>query len=232
MRVADVMRAQVLSIGPDASISKAIGIMMENCTSGLPVVESSGELVGIITEGDLLRRVELDTARHRRGWLDLLLGAGGSAGQYVRTHARRVGEVMTRNVLTVGEDTPLEEVVELMERKHVKRLPVLRGTRIVGMLSRADLVRALGRALDTSAAGHGSDAAIRERLFSELRAESWFHPLNVTYEVRDAVVTLHGTISDERERAALRVAATNVPGVKQVQDKLVWVEPAVQGLAF
>ncbi|MBV8915626.1 MAG: CBS domain-containing protein [Acetobacteraceae bacterium] len=225
------MRAGALQVKPDASIAEAIATMLDNGVSGMPVVDASGALVGILTEGDLLHRAETGTIGRDAGWVRLIL-RHSSAGEYVRTHSRRVADLMTRVVITVAEDTPLEEVVELMERKHVKRLPVLRGDKLVGIVSRADLVRALGQALARPATDAETDEAIRERLFSELRSESWFRRLEVACKVRDGVVTFTGRISDEAGRAALRVAASNVPGVTQVRDELVWVEPAAEGLIF
>lgn len=226
------MAGNALTVGPDASISEAIDLMQENCLSGIPVVDAGGELVGILTEGDLLRRVETGTERRRAGWLDLLLGADRAAEQYVRTHARRVADVMTRDVVTVTEDMPLDEVVALMERKHVKRLPVLRQDKIVGIVSRADLVRAVGRALQDAGTGPERSEAIRKRLYADLQSESWFRSQDITAEVNDGVVTLSGVISNEAVRTAVRVAASNVPGVRSVEDKLVWVEPAAAGTMF
>jgi len=218
MRAGDVMTAEVATVRADASIGEAIGLMEAVRASGLPVVNESGDLVGVLTEDDLLRRIETGTAagRHRAKWLDLLLGPGGSAGEYVRTHGRRVEDVMTRDVATVTADTSLEQVVALMERKHVKRVPVVRDCRVVGIVSRADLVRALGRALRAEAMGATSDDTIRERLYAELRAQSWFPGQDITAVVKDGMVTMEGITTDERVREALGVAARNVPGVAAV----------------
>jgi CBS domain-containing protein len=231
MQAKDVMRGNPLTVGPDASISEAIAIMDKSGASGLPVVDANGQLVGILTEGDLLRRVETGTERHRQGWLELLVGPVGTAADYVRSHTRRVGDLMTRDVVTVSEDAPLEEVVELMERKHVKRVPVVGDGKVIGIVSRADLVRAVGRALAQEQTGSKADEAIRTRLYSELSGQSWFRAQDVTAGVENGVVTLKGFIGDESTRAAFRVAAANVPGVVAVEDKLV-LAPVTPGLAF
>jgi CBS domain-containing protein len=225
MNAGDVMTREVISVGRDTPIRQAIGLMLERHISGLPVVEEGGKLVGILTEGDLLRRGETGTARQRRHWLDLLLGPSRMAGEYVRTHGRRVGEIMTHEVVSVAEDTPLEEVVRLMEHHRIKRVPVVYGDSLLGLVSRADLLRALAAAIDREPAAVGGDAEIRERILAELAKTEWAPREGLTIAVEDGVVQLDGVVFDEKERAALRVAAENAPGVKGVEDHLVWVEP-------
>lgn len=233
MLACDVMTPDVATVREDASASQAIALMEARRCSGLPVVDAQDVLVGVLTEGDLLRRVETGTAgQARAGWLDRLFGAGGGAADYVRTRSRRVGDLMTRDVATVAERTPLEDVVALMQRRRVKRVPVVRDGVVVGVISRADLVRVLGRALKDEAAGAPPDDLIRDKLQAELRAQDWFPAHEVSVAVKDGVVTLRGIIRDERARAALRVAAQNVAGVAAVEDKLTWVDPAGAGLVF
>src|SRR6266699_1880303 len=132
MKASDVMTRNIVSIGRDAPIVEAIRLMLDNQVSGLPVVDDGGKVVGILTEGDLLRRSETGTERHRPRWLEILMGPGRIAGEYVRTHGRRVEDVMTSNIVSVTEDTPLDEVVHLMERHRIKRVPVLADDRPVG----------------------------------------------------------------------------------------------------
>jgi CBS domain-containing protein len=224
MNAADVMSRNVVSVGREATIAVAIRLMLDNQISGLPVI-SAGKLVGILTEGDLLRRSETGTERHRPRWLEILMGPGRLAGDYVRTHGRRVEEIMTRDLVSVTPDTPLEEVVALMERRRIKRVPVLDGEVPVGIVSRADLLRALARTLEEEPASAVSDDDIRERIFAELAKVSWVPRDGLTITVTDGIVSLDGVILEEKERQALRVAAENVPGVSAVEDRLVWVEP-------
>ena len=148
------------------------------------------------------------------------------ADDYVKTHGRRVEEVMTREVVSVGPETAVAELVQLMERRHIKRLPVLDGDRLVGIVSRADLMGALAQILDRGETPVSGDEAIRERVVAELeKAQGWAPRSGVSVTVRNGVVELNGAIFEEKERAALRVAAENVPGVKGIEDRLVWVEP-------
>lgn len=226
MKTSEIMTKNVVSIGPSASVRDAIRLMLEHRVSGLPVVDDAGKVRGILTEGDLLRRGETGTERHRRPWLEFLMGPGRLAEDYVKTHGRRVEEIMTREVVGTAPDTPVGGLVQIMERRHIKRLPVLDGDVLVGIVSRADLMGALARILDRDEALPSGDEAIRERVHGELeRATGWAPRSGVTVTVKDGVVELNGAIFEEKERAALRVAAENVPGVKAVEDHLVWVEP-------
>ena len=143
MKAKDVMTSPVVSVGPDDSVSEAARIMLQRHISGLPVIDKEGRLVGIVTEGDFLRRAETGTQRRRPRWLEYLLGPGRLADEYTRSHGRKVREVMTADPLTASDDTPLDEIVHTMEKRGIKRLPVLRGTEVVGIVSRANLVHAL-----------------------------------------------------------------------------------------
>ncbi|MDE2285479.1 MAG: CBS domain-containing protein [Hyphomicrobiales bacterium] len=229
MRVSDVMTRNVVSIRPDDTILKAVRLMLQNRISGLPVVDADGSLVGMITEGDFLRRNEIDTERRRPKWIEFVLGPGRIAGEYVLASGRKVEEVMTAEPITVGEDVSLAAVVELMERNSIKRLPVLRDGKIVGIISRANLMRALVSSAQESKAPVGDDTSIRDQILTAFAAKPWAPRIDVT--VKGGVADLWGTITDERMRKACVVVAENVPGVRQVHDHIVWVEP-MSGMAF
>jgi CBS domain-containing protein len=223
MRARDVMMPRVISIEADAPIMRAVRLMLQNRISGLPVVGPKGELVGIVTEGDFLRRGEIGTQRRRTRWLEFLIGPGRLADEYVHASGRKVDEVMTREPFTITEDTPLDEVVQLMERHRIKRLPVVREGRLVGIVSRANIMHALVSLAPEAPSPAGNDAAIREQILSEFHKQPWAPMANVV--VRNGVVELWGTITDDRERQALIVASENISGVKAVHDHLVWIEP-------
>jgi len=231
MKAKDVMTRHVVSIAPDATVLQAARLMLQHHISGLPVVDASGALVGIISEGDFLRRRETKTERKRSRWLEFLMGPGRMAAEYSHSHGSKVSEVMSTDVQSVEEVAPLEDIVALMERKRIKRVPVLCGGELVGIVTRSNLMRAmvsLARGAPPVAKG---DAAIRDRLLAEFKKEAWAPIATVDVQVTDGVVELWGAVFDERQREALRVAAENIPGVKAVKDNLSWIEP-VSGLVI
>jgi len=225
VRAKDVMTRDLISVTPDATVLQAARLMLQHHISGLPVVDASGKLVGILSEGDFLRRRETATQRRRSRWLEFLMGPGKIASEYTQSHGSKVAEVMTSDVRTVGEDADLEKIVELMEKHRIKRVPVIRDDRIVGIVTRSNLMHAMVSMARSTPPGPQSDDVIREQLLAELKKQEWA-PISMTnVVVRDGIVELWGAIIDERQRAALKVAAENVPGVKAVKDHLVWIEP-------
>jgi CBS domain-containing protein len=231
MKAADLMTSFVITVRPDATIEYAVQLMLQYRISALPVTDSDGTVLGIITEGDLLRRAETGTEKHHARWVSFLIGPGRLAQEYVHTHGRRVGEVMTERVLTVTLQTPLADLVALMETKHVKRVPVMDQGRLVGIVSRADVMAALVGLLSEKPAGAVTDLEIRDQILAEIVRQPWGPRGSVDVIVTNGVVVLKGMIPDERERAALRVAAENVPGVRAVHDRLVWVD-TVSGIVI
>ena len=231
MRAADVMTPKPVTVSPDASIMEAIRLMLERKFSGLPVVNPNGSLVGIVTEGDLLRRSETGTQRKRAGWIEFFMGQGRLASEYVHASGRKVREVMSPDVQTVTEDAPLDEIVQLMERHRIKRLPVVRDGKLVGIVSRANLLRALASVVGETKQTTNDDASIRTRIYAELQRQPWA-PINLLdIVVRNGVVHLWGVLLDERQREAIYVVLENTPSVKSIEDHLVWVEP-MSGLAI
>jgi CBS domain-containing protein len=225
MKAADVMTPTVVTVHRDASVMEVVRLMLQHKFSGIPVVDDKGALIGMVTEGDLLRRVEISTRRVRPRWIELFIGHGRLAAEFTHACGRKVHEVMNSNVYTVPEDAPLDQIVQLMERHQIKRLPVVRAGKLVGIVSRANLLHALASIAVEAKLSVADDATIRKRLYEQLRGESWA-PANLPdIVVRNGVVNLWGTLFDERQRDAIRVAAENTPGVKAVEDHLVWVEP-------
>ena len=231
MYAKDVMISTVISVEPNSTILQAARQMLQHHISGLPVIDHDGGLVGILSEGDFLRRRETATERRHSRWLEFLMGPGRLAVEYSHSHGSKVAEVMTPDVHTVTEDTSLEEIVELMERYRVKRLPVMRGKKVVGMVMRSNLMRAMVSLSRAEPKTGKDDASIREMLLAEMQKESWAPAAMANVVVFDGVVELWGVIIDERQREALKIAAENIPGVRAVKDHLVWVEP-VSGMVI
>jgi CBS domain-containing protein len=225
MKARDVMTQPVTSVEADTPVQVAIRLMLQKKISGLPVVDACGSMVGMVTEGDFLRRAEAGTEHHRSRWLDFLMGPGLLADQYARSHGRKVGDVMSTDVKSVDENTQLSDIVAMMERHRIKRVPVLRGKKLVGIVTRANLLRALASVIHKLPPASADDPAIRQKIIEQLNSEKWTPVATVDAIVRDGVVTLTGYVLDERQRAALKVLVENVPGVKQVRDQMVWVEP-------
>jgi CBS domain-containing protein len=225
MKVGAIMSESPVTVRATDTIARAIALMLDRGISGLPVVDAAGALVGIVTEGDLLRRVETGTLRSRPRWLETLIPPGRLAEEYVHTHGRRVEDVMSPDVVSVPEDAPLDDVVKLMERRGIKRVPVTRAGALVGIVTRANLLQALASIIDFEDRPEPTDERIRKQILNEMRAQPWAPRTTVTVIVHDGNVDLWGTLLDERERAALRVIVENVHGVKAIRDHLAWVEP-------
>ena len=231
MKALDVMARTVISVDPDATVLQAARQMLQHRLSGLPVIDKGGNLVGILSEGDFLRRRETQTERKHSRWLEFLMGPGKLAAEYTHSHGSKVAEVMTVDVCTVTEDTALEDVVELMERRRIKRVPVVRGKQVVGIITRANLMHAMVSLARIAPKDAKDDTTIREKLLAEMQKEKWAPTAMVNVVVRGGVVELWGSIFDERHREALKVMAENISAVRAVKDHLVWIEPTT-GMAL
>jgi CBS domain-containing protein len=221
MNAADIMTPDVVTVHPDTPLDTLVALMLENRISGVPVVEGD-RLVGIVSEGDLLRRAETGTERQRSHLLELVRGTNAMAADYVRTHGRKASEIMTTAVVTVAHDTPLAEIANVLETKRIKRVPVLRDGKLVGIVSRANLLRALASKLQAQPApAQADDRSLRDALLAEFRRNTWASQVaQFDVTVADGVAHLWGVVRGEDHRRALVVMAENTPGVKRVEDHL------------
>lgn len=219
MKARDVMVSPVITTRPNAPIKSVAETFILNRISAVPVVDDQGQLVGIISEGDLLRRAETGTERQHPWWLRALISSDTLASEYVKAHARKVSDVMTRRVVTASPDTPLHEVATLLEKHAIKRVPIVHNDRLVGIVSRANLLQAIASAGPTLEIPL-SDSAIRDKLLAHLKAQNWAHINLVNVTVSGGVVSLWGIVRSESERKAIRVAAETTPGVRTVNDNL------------
>jgi CBS domain-containing protein len=223
MRAHQIMTKNLITVGPDSSIADAAKLMLEHHISGLPVLDKSGKLIGIVSEGDFLRRSEIGTQRRRPRWLQFLMGPGREAREFVQQSGRKVEDIMAREPVTVTEDTQLEELVALMEKHDIKRLPVMRNDQLVGMVTRANLLQAVASLARDVPDPTADDDHIRERITAAIMSTDW-RPVGLQVTVRNGVVHLHGIIINESSRQATIVAARNVAGVKEVRDHLCFVD--------
>lgn len=220
MKANDIMTAPVITISPGTPVREIAALLVERRVGGVPVVED-GRVVGLVSEGDLFRRHEIGTDRSatdESSWFRLIKDDPAPSA-YVKSHARRAKDIMTRDVVSVVEDTPIAEIASLFETRRIKRVPVLRYKKLVGIVSRADLVQALAATTESAGGNRAqTDDAIRRRLLSELAHQSWWRrsPSNVI--VTDGIVHYWGLLGSGDERPAARVAAENVPGVRKVED--------------
>lgn len=221
LTVADVMTTQVITVTPDSPLLDAIRLMLNHRISGLPVVDADGALHGLLSEGDLLRRAEIGTGNARPRWMTLFLDSDTVARDFVRSHGRQVRDVMTEAVVWVGESTPLTDAVEAMEKCHIKRLPVVKDGRLVGLVTRVDILHALVNHMSERPLSAESDRAIRRQLGDTLNRLSWENG-KPRFQVNEGVVDLYWIDrSADWERAAARVAAETTAGVREVREHII-----------
>jgi len=226
MIVSDVMTRKVLSVKPEETVEHAANLMLRHGISGLFVVDDKGVLVGVVTEGDLLRRDEIGTQRYRPWWLRMLVSPGKQALDFTHAHGRRVSDVMTPSVTSVESNTVLEDVVELMEKQRIKRVGVVENGHLVGVVARSDLLRALlSRVRADKPVVESDDRTIRDGILAEFEKQSWAPMTTLNVTVNAGIVDVWGTITNPDERRAICVVAENIPGVKTVHDHIVYVEP-------
>lgn len=223
MRAVDVMMRNVVTVHPDTDIAEAVALLGKHDVSALPVVDADGRVVGLISEADLIRRVEIGTEKHLPWWMEAVTGASALATDFAKAHGKKVFEVMTRDVVSASEDTPLAEIATLFERKRIKRVPITRDGKLVGVVSRSNLIQALASA--TADPGvvsqEGKDREIRFELLGRLAEQHWtdFGSRNIT--VSSGVVHIWGLVGTEAEHKALLALAEEVPGVQRVVDEMI-----------
>jgi CBS domain-containing protein len=219
LTAADVMTTDVITVAPDATVRDIATLLRSKGISGVPVVDAAGQILGIVTEGDLILREAIAGEHHRSWWLSLFDDPNVVARDYAKSHGRVAKDVMTTPVISVGPATILSEIAKTLERHRIKRVPVVNDNKLVGIVSRSNLLQALAVA-DVSRQGANDDRAIREQLLAELQKQHWVHMGLKNVVVQDGVVSLWGMVSTDDERRALRIAAENMPGVKGVEDHL------------
>jgi len=221
MRAADVMTNEVITVGEDASVQEAAKLLAEHGISAVPVVDRDKRVVGMVSEGDLLHRAETGTERRRAWWLEMVASTNQLAGEYVKSHSGSVKDVMKRDVISVTEETTVADIAILLETNRIKRVPVLRDDRLVGIVSRANLVRALAMTIKERPSGaEADDRAIRDRLLAELKAQKWAEVSPANIMVKDGVVHLWSSYYSDQEKRALVVASESIPGVRRVEDHM------------
>ena len=227
MEAKDVMTTPVISVGADTSIEETAGLMLERRISAVPVVDASGRLQGIVSEGDLMRHSKAGTGQSRSWWLSLFADRGQLAEDYTKTHGLTAGDVMTRTVVTATESTPLDKIATLLERHRIKRVPIVRRGKVVGIVSRANLLHGLVAQKDTVRKTAVKDRDIRARILNELD-EAGVDKAYVNVVVTNGAVELWGLVESETQKRALAIAAKSTKGVKRVANNVRIVPPALR----
>lgn len=221
MNAADVMTPDVVTVHPDTPVPELVKLLLARGISGAPVVDKDGVLVGVVTEGDLLRRAELGTERRRGSWVAFFTGTAVLAREYLRSHGLVVSDVMTPEAAAVAPDATLADIADLMETRRIRRVPVVKDGHLVGIISRANLLRAFASLPAAPAPAKTDDTSIRDALLAELSHQSWSRRPENSVVVNDGVVHLWGLAATEDEKRALELAAQRTPGAKSVESHIV-----------
>ena len=231
MKASDVMVANVISVSPAAPVREVARVLLSNQISAVPVLDELGRLIGIVSEGDLIRRAELHTEHRRSWWLSLFSNKDKEAlaVEFMKAHSQSVTDVMTRDVITAALDTPLREIAGLLEKNHIKRVPIIdEEGKVLGIVSRANLIQALATLVEDTDQAGTDDTTIRQKVMAQFRSEEWskYSTLNAT--VQAGTVELWGFVGSEAEKEAARVTAELVPGVRAIENNVI-VRPIAAG---
>ncbi|CEP37264.1 MULTISPECIES: CBS domain-containing protein [unclassified Halomonas] len=219
MQAIDIMTPKVVSVGPDTEVREIAQLLLSHRISAVPVVDEAHQVIGIVSEGDLMRRVKGDGDHRDSWWLSLFTG-GKDAGDYVKSHGRKAHEVMTPNPMTVEENTPLHTIARMLEKHHIKRVPVLREGKLVGIVSRANLLQGIANAAVAPTQSPTNDRQIREAILNEVENNAGVQVEGISVIVDGGAVEVWGLVESLEQKQAVTVAAENVPGVTQVENHL------------
>ena len=221
MNARDVMVRNVITIGPEDDVAVAAKLLIDHDISALPVVDGKQQIIGILSEADLMRRQELGTEKRRPWWLEAVMPAATLAADYAKSHGRKVAEVMSKDVVTAHLDASLAEIAALLERNRIKRVPIVEHGRLVGIVSRSNLIQALASTPSTPQSDLSADRALRFEVLARLRDQSWtgFGERNIV--VTNGVVHVWGLVDSPEEHKALLALAESVPGVRSVVDETI-----------
>jgi CBS-domain-containing membrane protein len=221
MNASDVMVRNVITVSPDTETSVAIKLLVDKDISALPVVDGTDGVVGIISEADLFRREEIGTEKHRPWWLEAMIPSVTLATDFAKSHGRRVGEIMSERVVTAEEDTSLSKIATLLERHRIKRIPIVKDGKLVGIVSRSNLIQALASMSSKPDEALAADRALRFEILNRLKGQSWTHFDESNVVVSDGIVHLWGLIDSPQQRKALFALVEEVAGVGKVEDETI-----------
>jgi CBS domain-containing protein len=219
MEAREVMTRNVVTVGPDTTVGEIAAILVRHRISAVPVV-SGGQLLGIVSQTDLAHRSETGTEKRRKWWLEVFADPNAKAREYVKSHGLTALDVMTRFVVSVREDASLAEVADVLDAHRIRQVPVMSDGRLIGMISRADLVRKLAEAKIAAPAPRPDNGALQKAIWAQIKAEPWLKAAYVNLAVKDGVVEIWGAVDSEEQHRALKIVVEGVPGVRKVVDQV------------
>ncbi|MFO7298544.1 MAG: CBS domain-containing protein [Pseudomonadota bacterium] len=230
MKARDIMSKNVITVRRETSVHEIAQLMTDKRISGVPVVAEDGTILGMVSESDLLRRAEIGTEPQRKWWLSFFSDPDLLARQYRKTHGLKAEDVMSRPVVTIDEDADLSEIANTFEKRRVKRLPVVRDGKLVGIISRADIVKALSQSKPQPEKPIKSDAELEQALLAKIREQDWLDGTFLNVVVQNGVVELNGFVPSAEQRRALHVLVEEMDGVQKIEDRLVLGSPSLRGV--
>jgi len=230
MKAQDIMTRDVITVSPDTPVRDIAGLMMDKHISGVPVVTDNGSIIGIVSESDLLHRAELGTERKHKWWFRTFGDSDALARDYAKAHGLKAHDVMSRYIVSVRDDAELRDVADILDSRGIKRVPVLREDRLVGIITRRDLVRALTQVQTFKGAERIDNAALHKALHERIHSQSWLNDTYINLIVNDGVVELWGFVVTRDQHRALRALVEETDGVTRVEDKLSVVGPLRGGI--
>jgi CBS domain-containing protein len=229
MEAQEVMTRDVVTVGPDATVGEIAALLVRHRISAVPVVSGDQQLIGIVTQTDLAHRSETGTEKRRKWWLEVFADPDVKAREYVKSHGRSARDIMTRFVVSVPQNASLGEVADVLDSQRIRQVPVVSKGRIVGMISRADIVRKLAETKAAASDARPDNSALQKAIWDQIKAQPWLKAALVNLSVQDGVVELWGAVDSSEQRQALRVLVEGVDGVRSVEDH-VSLLPAVVGV--
>ena len=220
MKAREVMTRDVITVRPDTSVREIAALMTDKHISGVPVLTDDGKLVGMVSQSDLLRRAEVGTERKHKWWFKILGDPSALAGEYVKAHGMKAHDIMSRYVISVRDDAELRDVADILDKRRIKRVPVVQADHLVGIITRGDLVRALSQAQISKAVENIDNAALHATLHDRLRSQPWVNDNYISLAVNDGIVELWGFVDTVEQRDALRILVEETDGVKRVDDRI------------
>jgi CBS domain-containing protein len=230
MKAHDIMTREVATVNADTSVRDIAALMMEKHISGVPVVSDDGAIIGIVSEGDLLHRAEVGTERRHKWWFRLFGDSDAAAREYAKVHGLAARDVMSRYVIWVRDDAELRDVADILDSHRIKRVPVVHEGRLVGIISRGDLVRALSQAQISKAPETVDNAVLHKSLRDRIKSQPWLNDAYINVAVNDGIVELWGLVVSDDQHRALRALVTETAGVRRVEDKLTVAGPLRAGV--